>query len=488
VEAAMNRHLLAAVCAVVLCAPAAQAQPAFTNAFPPEEFAARRAKLIDQIGPDAIVAIRGTGETPIYVRFRQNNQFFYLTGLQTPNAMLLLDGKTKQATLFMALKDERVERMDGPSMYPGEEAAKATGIATVLPVDRFGEVFVRLGRERKIVYAPLRRESLNSAAPENTVGHMFDIANDPWDGRVTRELAFVEKIRAQLPHMEIRDLDRVLDLMRVIKSPREIAVLRESNRLAARAHIEMMRATKPGMHEYELEAIGQYIFHQADARQGFYAQSIAYRTGERKPGRYHSIEDVIKNGDMVTVDFGPDYQYYVADIMRTWPANGKFTVAQREAYTALVRFWKDFESSIRPGLAPRDVIRDASAKMEKSLASLTFTNAKVREAAVALVDRMKKNTRNYFGHFVGMDVHDTETLEMGVAPLDVLKPGMVFSIEFGLSLNVPEEGAWARIEDNYVVTESGVENLTVSLPREPDEIEKLMAQPSAFKPRPTSSQ
>jgi Xaa-Pro aminopeptidase len=484
----MTRSLLAAVCAAVLYVPGVFAQTPITKAFPPEEFAARRAKLMDQIGPDALVAIRGTGETPVYVRFRQNNQFFYLTGLQTPNAMLLLDGRTKQTTLFMANKDDRVERMDGPLLYPGEEAAKATGIATVLPVERFGEMFARLGRDRKIVYAPFRRESLSAAAPENTVGHMFDTAADPWDGRVSRELAFVQKVRALLPHAELRDLDRTLDLMRVIKTPREIEHLRETNRVAARAFIEMIRATKPGMREYEIEAIGEFVYRQANAKQGFYAQSIAYHKNERKPGRYHTIEDTIREGDMVTVDFGPDYHYYVADIMRTWPATGKFTVAQREAYTALLRFWKDLESTIRPNVAPRDIIREASVKMEKSLASLTFTNAKIKEGAVALVERMKNNTRNSVGHFVGMDVHDTESLDMGVSPIDVLKPGMVFSIEFGLSLVVPEEGAWARLEDNYVVTETGIENLTSALPREPDEIEKLMAQPSPFKPRPTGSQ
>lgn len=484
----IRRALVPFVALLLLVAATASAQTPFTNVFPPEEFATRRAKLMDQIGPDAIVVIRGTGDSPIYVRFRQNNQFFYLTGLQTPNAMLLLDGRTKQATLFMALKDERVERMDGPSLYPGDEAAKTTGIATVLPTDRFGEVFTRVGRERKTIYAPFRRESLNSAAPENTVGHMFDTASDPWDGRVSRELAFVQKIRTQMPHAEIRDLDKVLDLMRVIKTPREIQHLRETNKVAARAQIEMIKATKPGMHEYEIEAVGQYVFHQADAKQGFYAQSIAYRKNQRKPGRYHSIEDVIKDGDMVTVDFGPDYHYYVADIMRTWPANGKYTVAQREAYSTLIRFWKDFESCIKPGMAPGAVVKEASVKMEKTLATLTFTNAKVKEAAAALVERMKNNQRNYFGHFVGMDVHDVESLEMGVAPLEVLKPGMVFSIEFMLSLNVPDEGAWARIEDNYVVTETGVENLTSSLPREPEEIEKLMAQGSPFKPRLSGSQ
>lgn len=482
----MKPRLLLAGFAFALVTQVVAAQTPFTNAFPPEEFAARRARVMDQIGSDAIAVIRGTGDTPVYVRFRQNNQLFYLTGVQVPNAMLLLDGRTKQATLFLA-RDERAERMDGPSLNVGDEAAKVTGIANVLPTERFGEIVTRLGRERKIIYAPFRRESLNSAAPENTVGHMAATFEDPWDGRPSREMAFVQKLRDQLPHAELRDLDRLLDLMRVIKSPREIAVLREANRLAGRALIEMIRSTAPGMREYEIEAIGQYVYHQADARQGYYAQVIAARKDVRKPGRYHSIQDEIKPGDMVIVDFGPDYQYYVADIMRTWPADGKFNVAQREAYTALLRFWKDLEQTIRPSVAPRDIIREAGLKMEKSLTSLTFTNQTVRQAAVALVDRMKNPTRNSLGHFVGLDVHDVESLEMGQSPIDVLKPGMVFSIEFGLSLSVPEVGAFARLEDNYLVTETGVENLTASLPREPDEIEKLMATPGPFKPRKTGT-
>lgn len=479
----MKSRSLLMVFAGLLVGQVASAQVPFTNAFPPEEFAARRARVMEQIGNDAIAVIRGTGETPVYYRFRQNNQFFYLTGVQVPNAMLLIDGRTKQSTLFLAPRDERVERMDGPSLYAGDEAVKLSGIATVLPTERFGETLTRVARDRKVIYAPFRRESLNSGAPENTVGHMAATADDPWDGRPSREVAFVQKLRAQFPQSELRDLDRLLDLMRAIKSPREIEVLREANRLAARAHIEMIRSTAPGMREYEIEAVGQYIWHQANARQGFYAQSIAYHKNVRKPGRYHTIEDDIRDGDMVTVDFGPDHKYYVADIMRTWPASGKYTVAQREGTVALLRFWKDLEQTIRPNVAPRDIVREAGLKMEKTLASLTFTNQKVREAAVALVERMKTYNRNTLGHFVGLDVHDVESLEMGESPIDVLKPGMVFSIEFGLSLTVPEEGVVARIEDNYVVTATGVENLTASLPREVDDIEKLMAEGGAFKPK-----
>src|SRR5262249_5723578 len=159
----------------------------------------------------------------------------------------------------------------------------------------------------------------------------------------------------------IRDLDRLLDLMRVVKSPREIENLREANRLAARAMMEMINATAPGMHEYEVEAVGHYFFHQADAQQGYYAQSFATNKSLGKPGRFPQNEDVIRDGDTLTIDFGPDYNYYVADIMRTWPASGKYTPAQREGTTAFLKFWKDMEETIRPGVPPGQIVREAGA-------------------------------------------------------------------------------------------------------------------------------
>src|SRR5262249_18000893 len=121
----MKTRLLVLALALFAGMSGIRAQTVITSAFPPEEFAGRRARLMDQIGPDAIAVIRGSGDTPVYLRFRQNNQFFYLTGVQVPNAMLLLDGRTRQATLFLAPRDERVERMDGAGLYAGDDAAKA---------------------------------------------------------------------------------------------------------------------------------------------------------------------------------------------------------------------------------------------------------------------------------------------------------------------------------------------------------------------------
>ena len=121
-----------------------------------------------------------------------------------------------------------------------------------------------MGRGRQVLYTTFKRQSLNRAATENTSGHRASTADDPWDGRPSRAAAFIQKLLLHLPHIEVRDLDPILDAMRVIKSAREIEVVREANRVGGRALIEMMRSTRPGMYEYEVEAIGEYFFHQAN--------------------------------------------------------------------------------------------------------------------------------------------------------------------------------------------------------------------------------
>jgi Xaa-Pro aminopeptidase len=136
------------------------------------------------------------------------------------------------------------------------------------------------------------------------------------------------------------------------------------------------------------------------------------------------------------------------------------------------------EQSIKPNMKPRDVIHDAVLKMDQVQATFKFTNPKVKEAVANMVDRLRALTGNSFGHSVGMEPHDQA---MGEPPFDVLKPGMVFAIEFGLNLRLPEEGAYAMMEDNYVVTDTGIENLSASIPREPDDIEKVMTEWGLFK-------
>ncbi len=478
----MIRGLRLVVFPLLLLASSAAAQPLFTRTFPPEEFAARRARVMEQIGSDAIAVVQGAGESPVLVRFQQNSNFFYLTGVEVANALLLLDGRTKTATLFLPPRDEVMARLDGAILAPGPEAAKLTGIPQVFSREEFAVQLDAVGRYRKILYAPVRRESMTAAIIPDRRGHRALAASDPWDGRLARETAFIHNVRNIVPQLEFRNLDTIVDPLRNIKSAREIAVMREANKIGGLALADMMRATKPGMYEYELEAIGQYFYHAADGYAGYYAQVKSSQDDHSHP-RYHYIEHQINDGDLVSIDFGPRYRYYVADVYRMWPASGKFTPVQRELTTAFLQCWTAMEQSIKPNMKPRDVIRDAVAKMDQVQSSFKFTNPKVKEAIAKMIDRVRATSLNSFGHFVGMDVHDIELDHMDeVNPDFVLKPGMVFSIEFALEVELPEANAYAGLENNYVITETGIEDLTGPwVPRDPDAIEKVMAEPSAFR-------
>ena len=161
-----------------------------------------------------------------------------------------------------------------------------------------------------------------------------------------------------------------------------------------------------------------------------------------------------------------------------FPASGTFTPAQRELYTVYLRLYQALMTSIRPNAAPRDIIRDAVAKMDAIVSGFSFTSDKHRLAAQAFVDDFRKNTGNVLGHTVGMEVHDVYPLT------DVLKPGMVFTIEPALTID--EDRTYVRLEDMILITETGYENLSAFAPAEPDAIEKLMAEIGRFEDRKVS--
>src|SRR6185503_267892 len=232
------------------------AQPVFTGGeiFPPDEFAARRARVIARIG-DAAAVLQGTTERPGEQPFRQNNQFFYLTGVAEPRAIAIIDGRTKRATVFLPSYNERRElRMFGPALHPGVEAAKTTGLDAVLERDAFPAAVAALAKEGRTLYTPFRPEVLGEASSADPVALGRATKDDPWDGRVSREEAFVAKLKAAAPGSAIKDLDPIIDALRVTKSAREIAIIREATRITGLAIVEAMRNARPGMFEYELQA------------------------------------------------------------------------------------------------------------------------------------------------------------------------------------------------------------------------------------------
>ena len=443
------------------------AQPVITDVFPPDEYAARRARVMAKIG-DGVAIIEGTTDRPGEQPLRQGNQFVYLTGVVEPRALLIIDGHTKRSTLFLNPRNERRENsMFGPGLFPGDEAVKSTGLDAVLPRDDFERTLADIAKDGRAIYTPYRPEVLSSASAEGPIGLARAIKSDPWDGRPTREEVFRDKLKAAAPKSEFGDLDPMLDEMRGTKSPREIAVLREATRITGLAIIEAMRDARPGMHEYELQADAEFVFKKFGSYGAAYFALIA--TGKNTYySHYHKDTAVLEDGDLVQFDYAPDYKNYASDVTRVFPANGKFTPRQREFYTIYLRLYQALMTSIKVHARPGDIIKDAVVKMDSIMASYKFTDPKIKDAATKFVDRYRNSRGNSLGHTVGMEVHDVRN------PTQTLEPGQLFTIE--PAMQIQEEHVGIRLEDMILITETGYENLSAFVPVEIADIEKVMAE------------
>ena len=186
------------------------AQQGFTDAFPPEEFAARRAKVMTSIG-DGVAILQGTterrGESPL----RQSNQFFYLTGVVEPRALLIIDGRTRRSMLFLTPRTAARQRAIGPYLDVGDSSAKVTGLDAIVPRDSFATAVSRLDADRRAIFTPLRPEVLGSESAGDVQAHVRATKNDPWDGHTTREEAFIAHLTQAAPNSEVRDLDPIID-------------------------------------------------------------------------------------------------------------------------------------------------------------------------------------------------------------------------------------------------------------------------------------
>ena len=443
------------------------AQPVFNDVFPPEEYAGRRAKVFDRIGNDVAI-LQGTTERPGEQPLRQSNQFFYLTGVVEPRAILLLDGQTKRTTLYLNPRNERRETMMyGPGLYPGNEAEKATGIDAVLPRDEFKIAVAKLAAASRTIYTPYRPEVLGSASASDPAALAKATAEDPWDGRIAREQAFLAKLKEASPKSEIANLDPILDKLRGTKSPREIAIIREATRITGLAILEAMKHSKPGLKEYELQADAEYIFKKYGSYGAAYFALIATGTNTWY-SHYHKNTATLKDGELLQFDYAPDYKNYTSDVTRVFPVNGKFTPRQREYYGIYLALYKALMTSIRVHAAPRDIVKTAVDKMDKILAKYPFTDDAIKAAAIAFVDKYRNSKANSLGHTVGMEVHDVRN------PTETLEPGQLFTIE--PAMQIPSEHVGIRLEDVILITENGYENLSALVPLEIDDIEKAMKQ------------
>jgi Xaa-Pro aminopeptidase len=296
-------------------------------------------------------------------------------------------------------------------------------------------------------------------------------SSDPWDGQPSREAMFISKLRERVPQFEIRDLSPILDALRVIKSSKEIELIRKATQIAGLGIMEAMRSTQPGTYEYQLDAAAKYIFYMQGARGDGYASIIGGGTNAYM-GHYFHKTDILNDGDLVLMDYAPDYNYYTSDVTRIWPVNGKFTNEQKELYNFIVAYRDALFKYIKPGVTANDVLDGAAAEMKAYIVGKKF----VKPAHIKAVEEGIK-FRGHFQHPVGMAVHDVGQVR-GVP----LRPGMIFTIDPMIWIH--EERLYIRIEDMALVTEEGVENLSAFVPSRIEDVERTIKEKGLIEFRP----
>lgn len=404
---------------------------------PVELLSARRQALLDRMG-DGIALVRSAdeksieGDYPQDSDFRQDNDFFYLTGLETPGSWLVLVGRTKgddQVILFIPPRDGQRERWTGPKLGPGPEVTTITGIPDV----RSNETALS---EIRGMLTPGVASYVRRRGGER-------------DSALFREL--------QIPQwgaeLKPKNLQPLLAGLRQVKDGDELARLRRAIDITAEAQLEVMKVARPGMWEYELEAVIEYTFRRRGAeRVGFptiVGTGINSTTLHYDKGRRQS-----EPGDVVVMDIGAEFGYYTADVTRTIPISGRFTPRQRALYDLVLATQQAAIDSVRPGTTISQLQAIASRYMRAHSGDLCAPGPCNRYFIHGL------------SHWLGMDVHDDGDYAAQLAP------GMVLTVEPGIY--IPVEKIGIRIEDDVLVTADGHEVLSAGAPRKAEDIERLM--------------
>ena len=441
--------------------------------FTADEFKSRRMKLAQELESNAIAVFQGAPSETGYVKFRQYNEFYYLTGIETPHAYMIIKGESGETTLYLPHKNKRRERSEGPLLSAEDvETVKAmTGVEYVFATTMMGEHLWRMRmRTKPIVYLYQSPPERHAESRDLLLRHEGDIQNDPWDQTQPRYKDFNQNMSGHMSGSEIRDLTKILDQLRLIKSNAEIEVIKKATVLSCLALMEAMRSTKPGIYEYELDGMAKYIYHINGAQGDAYYSLIANGSNAYMP-HYHEKKDKLRDGDLMLMDYSPDFQYYMSDITRMIPVNGKFSEEQSQLYSFYVACYRAILDNIRPFIEPVKVRKEAADKMKQILSIAKFNQTHHRKAAENFVENYARSSKRQYaslGHGVGMATHDVGDHSK------MLLPGMVFTIE--PALRVPEENIYIRLEDLIVITETGAEVVSDFVPMDIKGIEKLMRE------------
>ncbi len=446
--------------------------------FPKEEFADRRARVMSGIGTNAVALIQGAAGIPGFSVFRQSNTFYYLTGLESAHAYLLMNGKSKQSTIYLPHRDEGMERSQGKvlSAEDHELVKQLTGIDAVKGIEFLSADLIATGLIRPpapTLYTEFSPTEIGNDSRDELLYGQARISSDPWDGQPTRQAELISKLRNRVPQFEIRDISPLLDGMRLVKSEREIDLIRKATQIAGMGIIEAMRSTQPGVYEYQLDAAAKYVFYLHGARGDGYP-SIIGGGSNAYMGHYFHKTDVLKDGDLVLMDYAPDYRYYTSDVTRIWPVNGTFNAEQKELYNFIVAYRDALFRYIKPGATADEVLDGAAADMTKYLVGKKFVKPSHLKAV-----QEGLTFRGHFQHPVGMAVHDVGNIRGGK-----LQPGMIFTIDPMIWIH--DEKLYVRIEDVALVTDDGVENLSAFVPSKLEEVEATIKEKGLIEFRPAT--
>jgi len=425
--------------------------------------------------PKSVAIIPAAGEAvrshDTNYRYRQNSDFFYLTGFEEPDAIAVIaPASDKKFTLFVRPRDPEREIWDG----------YRAGVAGAVRDYSADESFPLAEFDAKLA------EILDGPA---SLYYAFGNGSPELDSKIIRQLSLMrETNRKPLePPAKIVDPTTIIHEMRVLKSEAEVEIMQRAADIAAAAHVEAMKAVRPGMKEYEVEAMIEAFFRREGSAGPSYTSIIGSGTNATVL-HYITNMDTLHDGDLLLVDAGAEYKGYASDITRTFPINGKFTPAQRDIYDLVLETQMSCIDMVRPGVRLEDLKTHSVEMLTEGMVRLGLLKGDPKK----LIEE-KKYMQFYMhnlGHYLGIDVHDAgryyfngESRAAEVGMVMTIEPGLYISpdtknIPEGFNHDVPEKylGIGVRIEDDVLVTENGARVLTHKVPKDAGEIEALMAK------------
>ncbi len=431
-----------------------------------EEFASRREQLKSQLATDGLMLL-AAADHPIRngdaeYGYRQNSNFWYLTGFDEPEAVMVIAPNRKEGEYILFCRDRNPEMEQWTGRRAGQDGAKEIyGADQAFSISKLDEMLPALMEDRDTVYLPLARGNDLQATAEKALNVVR--------GRVRTGIAAPQRFE---------DIEPLIHEMRLFKSAAEAEQMRYAGKVSAMGHTRAMEKSHSGLNEYQLEAEICHEFARMGCRDEAYSSIVG---GGENACILHYIENnqLLKHGDMVLIDAGAEFRKYAGDITRTFPVDGKFSEPQRELYQIVLNAQLASIEQVKPGNTFDHPHQATLQALTSGLVELGILKGDVKE----LIE--KEAYKPFFmhktGHWLGIDVHDCGKYKID-GEWRKLEPGMVMTIEPGLYISPSDdvdEKYWnigIRIEDDILVTESGYENLSADVVKSVEEIETLMGQ------------